>query len=154
MKMTELQDIGTMNYIAYLDALLAAPTDEARSEMLARREAQRAHLPRQWETMPTFERRPRKSIMDLRPAHLHMVEEHGFEKHGYDRNTLGDYFLANYDRLFGSIRKSKAREVPSDRFRKERIVHRLLDLIEGRRLEYSNERAGLPRYHHLENNRI
>jgi hypothetical protein len=136
-----------MSLIEYVDALIAAPSSESRLEIMARRKAE----PRQYETMPTFERGPRKSIMDLRPAHLHMVEEHGFEKHGYDRNALGDYFMANYDKLFGSIRKSKAREVPNDRFRKERIVHRLLDLIEGRRQEYKNERAGLPRYHHIGN---
>jgi hypothetical protein len=151
MKMEKQQDIGAMDYIAYLDALLAAPTVEARSEIVARRKAKRDHLPRQWENMPTFQRGPRKSIMDLTIKHLLQVEENGFQKDGYDRNALGDYFLANYDRLFGPIRKSKALEVPSDQFRKERIVHRLLDLIEGRRQEYANERAGLPRYHHIEN---
>jgi hypothetical protein len=136
-----------MDLIEYIDALIAAPSSESRLEIMARRKAG----PRQWEDMPSMERGRRKSIMDLTIKHLLQVEENGFQKDGYDRNALGEYFLANYTRLFGPIRKSKAREVPSDQFRKERIVHRLLDLIEGRRQEYSNERAGLPRYHHIEN---
>jgi hypothetical protein len=147
LKMNALPDIGTMDLIEFVDALIAAPSSESRLEIMARRKAE----PRQWETMPSMERGRRKSIMDLTIKHLLQVEENGFQKDGYDRNALGEFFLANHDRLFGPIRKSKAREVPSDQFRKERIVHRLLDLIEGRRQEYANERAGLPRYHHLEN---
>jgi hypothetical protein len=113
MKMTEQQDIGTMDFIEYLDALLAAPTDEARSEIFVQSKAERAHLPRQWEDMPSMARGRRKSIMDLTIKHLLQVEENGFQKDGYDRNALGEYFLANYTRLFGSIRKSKALEVPA-----------------------------------------
>jgi hypothetical protein len=80
-------------------------------------------------------------LTELRPRHLLMVEEHGFEQHGYDRNALGEYFLANWYRLFGALRKSKALEVPSDKLRKELMVSILLDLIEGRRAEYAEERA-------------
>jgi hypothetical protein len=43
--MTEPEDIGTMDFIEYLDALLAAPTDEARSEILPKREAERGPSP-------------------------------------------------------------------------------------------------------------
>jgi hypothetical protein len=56
----------------------------------------------------------------------------------YDRDSLREYFLANWHRLFGALRKSKALEVPSDQLRKELMVSRLLDLIEG---EYAQERA-------------
>jgi hypothetical protein len=63
------------------------------------------------------------------------------KRRDYDRNALGEYFLANWYRLFGPLRKSKALEVPSDQFRKELMVSRLLDLIEGRRAEYAEERA-------------
>jgi hypothetical protein len=69
-----------------------------------------------------------------------MVEQYGFRRE-YDRNALGEYFLANWYALFGALRKSKAREVPSDQFRKGLMVSRLLDLIEGRRDEYADERA-------------
>jgi hypothetical protein len=150
-EMTEPQG-GSMrpHYLELFDHLIAAPNDHARSEILARNKAERAHLPRQWPTMPPFNNAPRESMMELRPRHLLMVEEHGHQKHGYNRKALGDYFLQNYNRLFGTIRKSKAREVPSDQFRKELIIHRLLDLIELRREEYKNERAGLPRHHHIE----
>jgi len=148
--MPELQG-GSMkpHYLELLERLIAAPDDKARSEILARNKAERAHLPRQWPTMPPFYHGPRTELTELRSRHLHMVEEHGFEKHGYDRKALGDYFLKNYNRLFGSIRKSKALEVQSDQFRKELIIHRLLDLIELRRQEYKNERAGLPRHDHI-----
>jgi hypothetical protein len=52
---------------------------------------------------------------------------------------------------YSVLRRSKALEVPSDQLHKELMVAQLPDLIEGRRQEYANERAGLPRYHHLEN---
>jgi hypothetical protein len=87
------QDIGTMGLVEYLDALLAAPTDEARSENFARRKAERAHLPKEWPTMPAFERGPRKSLTELRPRHLHMVEEYGFRRE-YDRAALQQYSFA------------------------------------------------------------
>jgi hypothetical protein len=73
------------------------------------------------------------------PRHLHMVEEYGFRS-DYDRDALGEYFLANWYRLFGPLRESKALEVPSDQIRKELMVSRLLDLIE-MRAEYATERA-------------
>jgi hypothetical protein len=90
--------------------------------------------------MPPFDRK-RQSLMHLRPRHLVMVEEHGFEEHGYNRDDLREYFLANWNRLFGTLRKSKALAVPSDTLRKEIMVHQLLDLIEMRRDEYAVERA-------------
>jgi hypothetical protein len=91
--------------------------------------------------MPPFNFGPRTSLTELRPRHLLMVEEYGHQLE-YDRDALRDYFLDNWYRLFGPLRKSKALEVPSDQFRKELMVSRLLDLIEMRRKEYANERAG------------
>jgi hypothetical protein len=46
-----------------------------------------AHLPRQRPTMPAFDWGPRKALTELRPRHLHMVEEHGFRR-DYDRDAL------------------------------------------------------------------
>jgi hypothetical protein len=83
---------------------------------------------------------PRKHFMQLRDRHLHMVEEYGFQRE-YNRDELRKYFLANYQRLFGMLRKSKALEVPSDQLRKELMVEQLLELIEMRRAEYAEERA-------------
>jgi hypothetical protein len=68
------------------------------------------------------------------------MEEYGFRRE-YDRDALREYFLAHCNRLFGPSRKSKAHEVPSDQFRKELMVSRLLDLIEGRRADYAEERS-------------
>ena len=79
--------------------------------------------------MPSFNFGSRKELTELRPRHLCMVEEHGFEEDGYDRDALGEYFLANWSRLFGPLRKSKALEVPSDQLRKELMISRLLNPI-------------------------
>jgi hypothetical protein len=89
--------------------------------------------------MPPFDRK-RQSLMHLRPRHLVMVEEYGF-RDDYDRNALAEYFKAHWNRLFGTLRKSKALEVLSDALRKEIMLHQLLDLIEMRRDEYALERA-------------
>jgi hypothetical protein len=148
--MTEPQAGGMgPHYLELLDRLIAAPDDKARSEILARNKAERAHLPKQWPTMPPFNFRPRDSLTELRPRHLHMVDEFGFRRE-YDRDALQEYFTVNWYWLFGPLRRSKAHEVTSDQFRKELMIHRLLDLIELRREEYANERAGLPRHHHIE----
>jgi hypothetical protein len=89
--------------------------------------------------MPPFDRK-RRSRMHLRPRHLLMVEEHGIRDE-YDRDALAEYFTANWYRLFGALRKSKAHEVPSDALRKSIMIYWLLDLIEMRRDEYAAERA-------------
>ncbi len=84
-------------------------------------------------TMPPFDR-VRRDFMQLMPRHLDQVEERAVEDY-YDREILGEYFLLNWNRMFGTLRKSKAKEVPSDTFRKQLMIHRLLDLIELRREE-------------------
>jgi hypothetical protein len=131
-----------MGFIEYLDVFLDAPTDERRSAIMQQRAAARANIPKVRPVMPPFNFGPRESLTELRPRHLCMVEEHGCERHGYDRDALGDYFLANWYRLFGPLRRSKAVEVPSDQFRKEVMVSRLLNLIE-MTAEYAAERSGL-----------
>jgi hypothetical protein len=105
--------------------------------------ASRAHLPRKRPVMPTFNFGPREELTELRPRHLLMVEEHGFEEHGYDRDYLREYFTVNSYRLFGPLRKSKALEMPSDQFRKELMITGLLNLIEMRREEYAEERVAI-----------
>jgi hypothetical protein len=95
--------------------------------------------------MPPFNFGLRESLMELRPRHLLMVEEYGHTEVGYNRDALHDYFLLHWNRLFGTLRRSKAVEVPSDQLRKEVMIARLLDLIEGRQAEYREERSGIPR---------
>jgi hypothetical protein len=112
--------------------------DESAAIVLGRFLRSRSHLPRPRPAMPTFNFGPRKELTELRPRHLHMVEEYGIAE-TYDRVELGQYFLTNWNRLFGTLRRSKALEVPSDLGRKERMISRLLDLIEMRRDEYHNE---------------
>jgi hypothetical protein len=131
---------SAMTSINRCDLLIATPLHEDRMAVMERFKATRAHLPRHRPTMPSFDWGPRTALTELRPRHLHMVEEYGFRR-DYDRNALGDYFTVNWHRLFGAVRKSKALEVPSDQFRKELMVSRLLDLIEMRRAEYADERA-------------
>jgi hypothetical protein len=94
--------------------------------------------------MPVQTNRPRMSLMELRPNHLQWVDYYGALK-DYDRSALFDYFLTNYTKLFGPLRPRKQAPVPSDQLRKEFIIGKLLALIETRRLEYAEERAGLRR---------
>jgi hypothetical protein len=127
-----------MNLLEFFDTVMDAPTPEARAEVLARRARQpkpRAEMPVQ------YPNRPRTSIWELRPRHLEWVDFFGSAK-DYDRNALHADFMKNYNRLFGKLRRV---EVPSDQLRKEFIIGKLLALIETRRLEYAEERAGLRR---------
>jgi hypothetical protein len=112
---------------------------EAVAVVLKRFSRSRSKLPRPRPQMPAFGR-GRESLTQLRDRHLLMVEEHGIAKH-YDSNGLYAYFLTNWNRLFGSIRKSRALEVPSDHLRKEIMAAQLLNLIEMRRAEYAAEAA-------------
>jgi hypothetical protein len=117
--------------------------DEEACRMALRRFVRaRANRPKQRPKMKTFNM-PREHFMQLRDRHLHMVEEYGFQRE-YDRDELRKYFLANYQRLFGMLRKSKALEVPSDQLRKELMIEQLLELIEMRRAEYADERSKYP----------
>jgi hypothetical protein len=84
--------------------------------------------------MPSFNFGKRDSLMELRPRHLTQVEEIGVREH-YVRSAMQDYMEANYDRLFGPLRRPKSRETPIDAFRKRLMIFRLLDLIELRREE-------------------
>jgi hypothetical protein len=103
--------------------------DESRAIVLGRFIRSRSHLPRPRPVMPTFNFGPRKELTELRPRHLLMIEEYGIAE-TYNRDELGRYLLGNWNRLFGTLRRSKAMEVPSDQFRKELMISRLLDLIE------------------------
>jgi hypothetical protein len=114
--------------------------DEAAALVLRRFIRGRSTLPRPRPVMPTFNFGPRKEFTELRPRHLLMVEEYGIAE-TYNRDELGRYFLTNWNRLFGTLRRSKAMEVPSDQLRKEMMISRLLDLIEMRRAEYADERS-------------
>jgi hypothetical protein len=53
--MTERQGDSTRaHYIELLDRLIAAPDDKARSEILARNKAERAHIPKSRPVMPSL----------------------------------------------------------------------------------------------------
>jgi hypothetical protein len=56
------------HYLELLERLIAAPDDKVRSEILARNKAERAHLRRQWPTMPPFYHGPRTELTELRPG--------------------------------------------------------------------------------------
>jgi hypothetical protein len=104
----------------------------------------RAQQSKPWPVMPArrFGPHKRTSLTALRNRHLDMVEEMGCRPE-YDRSQLGTWFLENWDSLFGTLRRSKAAAVPSDIFRKEFVISKLLNLIELRRVEIEhNVRPG------------
>jgi len=131
--------------MALLDELIAAPDDGTRLDILDRRTAEQAHLPKERSEMPPFNNGPRESLMELRPRHLLMVDQYGHTEVGYDREALSEYFFVHWNRLFGTIRKTKASEVESDKLRKRVMIAQLISLIEGRQAEYREERSGIPR---------
>jgi hypothetical protein len=118
---------------------IARQNDDETGSILRRFTRARAKQVKPRPVMETFNW-PRQHFMQLRNRHLHMVEEYGIAA-TYNRHELGKHFLTNWNRLFGTLRRSKALEVPSDRLRKEIMICRLLDLIEMRRSEYADERA-------------
>jgi hypothetical protein len=72
--------------------------------------------------------------MQLRNRHLDVIRDYGCED-TYDRREVEAYFMANYNKLFGPLRRSKAKEIPSDELRKSLLITQLLNLIELRREE-------------------
>jgi hypothetical protein len=108
-----------------MDTALQSGDDEAATLVLRRFIRLRSKLPRPRPTMEPFNFGRRTSLTELRPRHLLMVEEWGISDR-YNRDELWDYFLANWNRLFGTLRRSKALEVPSDLGREERMISRLL----------------------------
>jgi hypothetical protein len=76
--------------------------------------------------MQTFNFGPRRSLCELRPAHLVWVEEIGIAE-SYDRSVMHDYMTENYDRLFGPLRRPKSKAVASDFLRKSWMISNLLD---------------------------
>jgi len=129
-------------FYGQLDDAISRGDDEAGRMALRRFVQARSKQVKPRPKMPTFNFGCRKEFTELRPRHLLMVEEYGFGSDSeYNRDELREYFLANWNRLFGTLRKSKAKEVPSDRIRKELMISRLLDLIDMRRAEYADERA-------------
>jgi hypothetical protein len=89
--------------------------------------------PKKRPKMPPFNM-PREGFMQLRNRHLDVVRDYGAAD-TYNRDELGKHFLTNYHKLFGPLRRSKAKEVPSDELRKIFMIGSLLDLIELRREE-------------------
>ena len=92
----------------------------------------KAFEPKKRPKMPAFHT-PRTHLMQLNNRHLDVIRDYGCEDI-YDRREVETYFMANYNKLFGSIR-SKAKEVPSDEIRRSLLVTQLLNLIELRREE-------------------
>jgi hypothetical protein len=93
----------------------------------------KASEPKKRPKMPPFNS-PRESLMQLRNRHLDVIRDYGCED-TYDRREVEAYFMANYNKLFGPLRRSKAKEIPSDELRKSLLITQLLNLIELRREE-------------------
>ena len=89
--------------------------------------------------MPAFNFGPRQSLYELRPSALVLVEEFGHVTEP-SLDKLCDYFLANYNKIFGRFRRRGDPEVPSDALKKQILVERLVGLIGQRRKEYAVER--------------
>jgi hypothetical protein len=74
----------------------------------------------------------RESLMQLRYHHLEEIDRTA-KRPDFDRSSYHEFMVKNYDSLFGPLRRPKAKEVPSDQFRKFWMVGMLLDRIEERR---------------------
>jgi hypothetical protein len=74
----------------------------------------------------------RTSLMQLRHRHLEKIDRVARRPH-FDRASDQEYMTANYDRLFGPLRR-KNKETPFDQsWRKPMVVSLLLNRIEERR---------------------
>jgi len=82
----------------------------------------------------------RTSLMQLRPRHLDKIEVLAKRRH-YNPADQHDFMLQNYDRLFGALRRPKAKQVPSDELRKSLMLFGLLDLVQARRDEIEEDDA-------------
>jgi hypothetical protein len=138
--MTELQGIGTMGFVEYLDVLLDAPTDAVRSEIMDQRAAARVHVPRARPNMPPYDRK-RRSLTQLMPRHLDWVEKLAIRpdhvegkafRPTYDRESMQEYFCEHYTRFSPPLRGSLVKDVPSDEFRRWWMIGNLLDLVDDR----------------------
>jgi hypothetical protein len=83
----------------------------------------------------------RESLTQLRHRHLEKIDRIARRAH-YDRAGYQEYLVEHYDRLFGALRGSKAKEVPSDQFRKWWMIGMLLDRVDARRAYF--KRRGIP----------
>jgi hypothetical protein len=73
----------------------------------------------------------RTSLTELRHRHLEKIDRIAKRAH-YDRADYQEYLFENYDRLFGALRGSKAKEVPSDQIPRYWMVGLLLDRVDAR----------------------
>jgi hypothetical protein len=126
--MTELQI-----FYEQLDDARSRNDDEAGRMALRRFSRARSKQVKPRPKMPAFHT-PRTHLIQLNNKHLNVIRDYGCEE-TYDRREVEAYFMANYRKLFGSIRRSRAKEVPSDRLRKSLLITQLLNLIELRREE-------------------
>jgi hypothetical protein len=126
--------------IAQLTDALRGATDQAgRLQALRDYGAAPKQLRRHEKTNSEFyaeidasEGRKRKSLTELRHRHLEKIDRIA-RRADYDRADYQEYLVENYDRLFGALRGSKAKEVPADQFRKWWMVGLLLDRVDARR---------------------
>jgi hypothetical protein len=112
---------------------IARQTGDATDLIFRRYHRAKSSEPKKRPKMPAFHT-PRQSLMQLNNRHLDVIRDYGCED-TYDRGEVEKYFLANYRKLFGSIRRSKAKEVPSDELRKSLLITQLMNLIDLRREE-------------------
>jgi hypothetical protein len=126
--MTELEI-----FYGQLDDARSRNDDEAATMALRRFVRARSRQIKPRPKMPPFNS-PRTHLIQLNNKHLDVIRDYGAAD-TFDRGEVGAYFITNYRKLFGSIRRSKAKEVPSDEFRRSLLVSQLLNLIELRREE-------------------
>jgi hypothetical protein len=135
------------HYLELLDRLIAAPDDKARSEILARNKAERAHIPKSRRVMPPYDKK-RTSLTQLMPRHLDWVERLATRparggspgRPGYDRSSMLEHFCYRWNSFFAPLRGSKIRDVSSDEFWRRWMINNLLDLVDDRRRSIAEER--------------
>ena len=81
------------------------------------------------------------SLTQLTHRHLEKIDRIA-RREDYDREGYQEYLVEHYDRLFGPLRGSKAKEVASDQFRKWWMVGLLLDRVDARRAYF--KKRGIP----------
>jgi hypothetical protein len=86
-----------------------------------------------YEELDASKKAKRTSLTQLRHRHLDQIDRVARRPH-YDRESYQEYWLENYDRLFGPLRRPRSKETPFDiSWRKPLMIGLLLDKVEERR---------------------
>lgn len=90
---------------------------------------------------------PRRELMELREKHYTLVMNLATrERQGrlVPLEEYSDFLVENYNRLFGYLRGSKAKIVPSDKIREMIMVAKLMHVVRECREEIELERSRRP----------